>query len=71
MDVPLRSKTYEEAEAEMGPFFAKFLSLGNRASNAKARAELGWEPKAEKSILEDIESGSYVALAESLRKAKA
>lgn len=36
-------------------------------SNRKVREELGWEPK-EKGVLEDIETGPYIAFAEALRQ---
>lgn len=68
--VPVRAQSYAETEAKMGPFFAKFLSLENRASNRKAREELGWTVEAEKGILEDIITGSYVSVVEELRKSK-
>jgi nucleoside-diphosphate-sugar epimerase len=68
LDLPVHSMPYAAAEAAMGEFLAKFLSLENRATGAKARKELGWEPKAEKGILEEITTGSYVKVAEDLRK---
>ncbi|KAJ4346039.1 hypothetical protein N0V95_005772 [Ascochyta clinopodiicola] len=64
--VPCNSITYDEAVPKVGPFLAGFLSVGNRASNRKAREELGWEIK-EKGILEDIESGSYAEVAKALK----
>lgn len=69
--VPTRSQTYAETEAEFGLFLAKFFSLENRASNKKAKEEFGWEPKAQNGILEEIATGSYVQVAEELRKASA
>ncbi|KAF2651930.1 putative NAD dependent epimerase/dehydratase [Lophiostoma macrostomum CBS 122681] len=71
LDLPTRSIPYDAAESAMGKFIARFLSLENRASGAKARKELGWEPKAEKGILEEITTGSYVKVAENLRKSAA
>ncbi|ORX93183.1 oxidoreductase domain-containing protein [Clohesyomyces aquaticus] len=62
------SKSFEEAEKQLGWFFAKFLSVGNRASSRKAREELGWEPEVKRGILEEVEKGSYVQLAEELKK---
>lgn len=50
----------------VGGFLAGFLSVENRASNRKAREELGWEIK-EKGIMEDIEFGSYVEVAQALK----
>ncbi|KAF1357309.1 hypothetical protein EJ07DRAFT_129938, partial [Lizonia empirigonia] len=66
IDVPCKSMTYEEAVPKVGEFLAGFLSVENRASSRKAREVLGWQIK-EKGILEDMESGSYVAVAKALR----
>ncbi|KAF2255396.1 putative NAD dependent epimerase/dehydratase [Trematosphaeria pertusa] len=57
-----------DLEATMGPFFATFLSAENRASNKKAKEELGWEVRAEKGILDEIATGSYVEVAKGLKK---
>jgi nucleoside-diphosphate-sugar epimerase len=67
LEVPVKAQSYEETESKVGVFLAKFLCLENRASNAKAKGELGWTIEAEKGILEEIESGSYVQLAGELR----
>ncbi|KAF2472281.1 putative NAD dependent epimerase/dehydratase [Lindgomyces ingoldianus] len=69
--LPVREQSYADTEAKMGLFFAKFLSLENRAGNRKAMEEFGWVPQAKKGILEEIASGSYVEVAEGLRKPKA
>ncbi|KAF2119269.1 putative NAD dependent epimerase/dehydratase [Lophiotrema nucula] len=71
LGVPVRAQSYEETEKKMGRFFAQFLSLENRASGAKAKRELGWEIKADKGILDEIATGSYVQLAEELKKGMA
>ena len=71
MGVPVKSVSYEDMTGKAGPFLARFLSLENRASNGKARKELGWKIEAEKGILEEIETGSYVQLAKELRESKA
>jgi nucleoside-diphosphate-sugar epimerase len=71
MGVRVVSVKYEDLEAKVGVFLAKFLCSENRASNAKAKKELGWTIQAEKGILEDIESGSYMQLAKELKKSKA
>ncbi|OAK95966.1 putative NAD dependent epimerase/dehydratase [Phaeosphaeriaceae sp. SRC1lsM3a] len=68
MGVPVVSQPYGEVEAKVGEFLANFLCSENRASNAKAKRELGWTIEAEKGILKEIVSGSYVQLAEELRK---
>lgn len=57
-----------DAKGMMGDFFAAFLSSSNRAASMKAREILGWVPKAEKGIVDEIKTGSYVELAESLKK---
>ncbi|EDU44470.1 hypothetical protein A1F94_012110 [Pyrenophora tritici-repentis] len=54
-----------EAKAAFGETIAWFLNAENRASGAKAQRKLGWQPKG-KPILEDIKSGSYVAVANAL-----
>ncbi|PYI11331.1 NAD dependent epimerase/dehydratase [Aspergillus sclerotiicarbonarius CBS 121057] len=59
----------EEAEEKWG-FFAKFLSTENRASGGKAMRVLGWKPE-KVGILEEVRTGSYVELAESLKKGAA
>ncbi|KAF2035588.1 putative NAD dependent epimerase/dehydratase [Setomelanomma holmii] len=70
LDVPVLGLSFEDMEGRVGRFFATFLSSENRASNAKARSELGWKVGAEKGILEEIASGSYVQLVDELRKSK-
>ncbi|TVY94236.1 Uncharacterized protein LAWI1_G002267 [Lachnellula willkommii] len=67
LGVPVRSQSFEDTAAKTGEFFARFLSAENRALNAKAVQELGWQPR-EKKILDDIKSGSYVEVAKALRK---
>ncbi|PVI02805.1 oxidoreductase domain-containing protein [Periconia macrospinosa] len=57
--------SYEDALAGFGENIAWFLRAENRASGAKAQKKLGWQPKAV-SILDDIKSGSYVPVANSL-----
>jgi nucleoside-diphosphate-sugar epimerase len=71
LGVPVRSLSLDDAKASLGDFLGYFLSMSNRASNTKAKQELGWEIKAEKGILEEITTGSYVELAKQLQKAKA
>ena len=67
LGIPLRGISFQDFAAKAGPFFARFLTLENRASNAKAKKELGWDIRAEKGILEEISSGSYVEVAKNLR----
>ncbi|PNP42053.1 hypothetical protein THARTR1_11200 [Trichoderma harzianum] len=66
LGLPVKSMAEEEAIAQLGPVFGKFISLENIASSAKAVRELGWKPK-EVGVLEDMAVGSYVAVAESLK----
>jgi len=66
--VECHAMPYKDAVANMGEWFASFISCECRASNAKAKRELGWEIRAEKGVLEEIATGSYVALAEELKK---
>ena len=65
MQVPVRDITLAEAKSQVGDTFAWFLQAENRASSAKARRELGWEPK-ERGILDDISNGSYSAVAKQI-----
>lgn len=67
LQLPARSVTVDEVAAKAPPFLARFLSAENRASSAKAVKNLGWQPR-EPSILEELSTGSYVAVAEELHK---
>lgn len=67
LGVPVRDISYEDALKQFGGTFAWFLRAQNRASGAKARKELGWEPKG-MGILEEIKKGSYQAVAKTLKQ---
>jgi nucleoside-diphosphate-sugar epimerase len=67
LDLPVKSVKFEDALATYGKFLTDFLCAVNRASSAKAVKMLGWQPR-EIGILEDIRTGSYVAVAQELRK---
>jgi nucleoside-diphosphate-sugar epimerase len=67
LQVPLRSVSRTEAEAQWGPFLTAFVQFENRASNRKAVQQLGWQPK-QPEMLTDIRDGSYRELAASLRQ---
>ena len=67
LNLPVRDVSFDDALTQMGEVVAKFMCAENRASGDKARKLLGWETKG-MSILEEIRKGSYVALAEELRK---
>lgn len=69
-DVPAVSITEEQAAAAMGPFLPKFLTSENRASSAKARKELGWEPK-EPGLLDELSHGSYYHAVQEMKKGAA
>ena len=68
--VEVSSVTYEAAQGMLGETFAWFLKAQNRASSAKARQELGWQPEG-LGILDEINKGSYQAVATPLRKGSA
>ena len=67
IEVLVRDVTFEEALPQMGETFAWFLKAENRASGARAKKELRWQPK-RVGILDEISEGSYQAVAKSLRK---
>lgn len=66
LELPTRSLSYEDHLKALGAFFTTFQVMENRASSAKAKTELGWQP-VELGILEDIRSGSYQAVAKEIR----
>jgi nucleoside-diphosphate-sugar epimerase len=67
LDVGIRQVTAEQSNEMCGPFTAHFLQVENRASNQKAKRELGWQPAPTLKLLDDIVKGSYRALAEKLK----
>jgi nucleoside-diphosphate-sugar epimerase len=71
LDVPTKSVTPEEISEIVGPFIARFLQIENRASNQKAKRELGWQPAPQLKLLDDIVKGSYRPLAEKLKSENA
>ncbi|KAJ4301178.1 hypothetical protein N0V90_003268 [Kalmusia sp. IMI 367209] len=68
LGIPCNKVELEDAKAKMGDFLAVFLTAQCRASNKKAKEQLGWTIQAEKGILDEIESGSYVEVAKQLKK---
>lgn len=70
IEVPVRDISYADAQGQLGETFAWFLKAVNRASGAKAVKELGWQPKG-RGILDEINNGSYQAVAEAVRKGPA
>ena len=61
LNLPVASKTGSEVEAHFGDF-AMFAQIDARASSAKTRATLGWEPT-EPGILSDLNGAAYFASA--------
>lgn len=53
-----KSISVEEAKQQFGSVF-EFLSKSNQLSNEKAKREIEWSPNSFRTILEDIENGSY------------
>lgn len=58
LNVRAQGITKERAKESFGKMF-DFLSINNQLSAEKARRELGWRANANKTILDDIENGSY------------
>jgi nucleoside-diphosphate-sugar epimerase len=57
LDVPVASKTTEEAAAHFG-WFAYFASLDCKASGKRTQEQLGWNP-VQAGLIEDLHAGSY------------
>jgi nucleoside-diphosphate-sugar epimerase len=57
LGIPARSIAAQDAEAHFG-WMSLFLGIDVRASSAKTRALLGWEPT-HPSLVEDLDRGSY------------
>ncbi|KAI1136398.1 putative NAD dependent epimerase/dehydratase [Hypoxylon sp. FL0543] len=66
LHIPVKSLTLDDAIAQLGPFFGRFLAADHRASSAKAKRELGWEIRETRGVVEEIRSGSYVAVAKEI-----
>jgi nucleoside-diphosphate-sugar epimerase len=58
LDVKSKSIPAEKAREQFGKMF-EFLSVNNQLSAEKARRDLKWEINSNKTILDDIENGSY------------
>ena len=58
LNVPAKSIPAEKARQQFGKMF-EFLSINNQLDAAKAETDLKWEINSNKTILEDIENGSY------------
>ncbi len=59
LNVPVVSKTAEEAAAHFG-WFAHFAAIDNLASSERTREVLGWEPK-QAGLIADMDQPSYFA----------
>ncbi len=58
LDIKSKGISAEEAQKQFGAMFG-FLSINNQLSAEKAQRELGWKAKANMTITDDIENGSY------------
>ncbi|ESA31953.1 nad-dependent epimerase dehydratase [Leptolyngbya sp. Heron Island J] len=56
------SISFEEAVFNWGKTLATLLSINNQSSAQQAMEQLGWRPKPARSLLQDIQLGSYQAL---------
>ncbi|KFY28817.1 hypothetical protein V493_02743 [Pseudogymnoascus sp. VKM F-4281 (FW-2241)] len=57
LDLPVISKSMEEAQEHFGSF-ATIVGIDNLASSKKTREELGWNPQ-QRTLLADLEDGKY------------
>jgi len=58
LNLPVVSKTGEEAQAHFG-WFSHFAAMGCRASSAKTRETLGWQP-VQPTLMEELVPGIYL-----------
>ncbi len=58
LNVKAKSISAEKARDQFGKMF-DFLSINNQLDASKAQRELGWKINTNKTILDDIENGSY------------
>ncbi|HRH45414.1 MAG TPA: SDR family oxidoreductase [Pyrinomonadaceae bacterium] len=58
LNIKAKSISAEKAKEQFGQMF-DFLSINNQLSAEKAKGNLRWSPNSNKTILEDIENGSY------------
>jgi nucleoside-diphosphate-sugar epimerase len=58
LNVKAKSISAEKAKEQFGKMY-EFLSINNQLSAERARTQLGWSPNSYRSILDDIENGSY------------
>lgn len=58
LDIKAKSIREEKAREQFGKMF-EFLSINNQLDASKAKENLGWSPNSYRTILDDIENGSY------------
>lgn len=58
LDIKTKSIPAEKAQVQFGKMF-EFLSINNQLSAEKAKRDLKWSPADYRSILDEIENGSY------------
>jgi len=58
LNVKTKSISAEKGREQFGRMF-DFLSIDNQLSAEKAERELGWKPRANTTIADDVENGSY------------
>ena len=58
LDIKAKSIRLEQAKEQFGKMF-DFLSINNQLSAEKAKRDLKWEINSNRTILDDIENGSY------------
>lgn len=58
LDIKAKSISAEKAQAQFGKMF-EFLSINNQLDATKAKGNLKWSPADYRSILDEIENGSY------------
>ena len=58
LNVKTKSISAEKGRDQFGRMF-DFLSINNQLSAEKAERELGWKPRANTTIADDVENGSY------------
>ncbi|MBE7385129.1 MAG: NAD-dependent epimerase/dehydratase family protein [Leptolyngbya sp. SIO1E4] len=61
-DSEMESISFEEAVFNWGEAIAAFLSINNQSSAQRAMQQLGWQPNPARSLLQDIQFGTYRAL---------
>jgi hypothetical protein len=58
LDIKAKNLSAERAQEQFGKMF-EFLSVNNQLDATKAKRDLKWSPADYRSILDEIENGSY------------